>query len=352
MKLIHVADIHLGSKMTAKLSEEKSKIRKAELRSTFSRLVDLMEQEGISVMLLSGDVFDSDRPYKQDKVFFYNLVRNHPAIDFLYLKGNHDRDISYTEEDLPNLKVFGEEWTSYTYGDVVIHGIEMAPQNALSFYTTLPTDKTKTNIVMLHGQDSVTPGMDNIVLSRLADKGIDYLALGHIHAHKVGRLDSRGTWAYSGCLEGRGFDECDVKGYVEIEVGDTLTTTFRPFAARTIVELSLDITDTKDTFDAYQAVRKRIQNKDDLYRIYLTGSPAYDTDGMAKELEEYLTNDCFFSSVKDKTTTPVCAEDYLGDISLAGEFVRTVLDSSDYTEEEKQQILKTGLKALIDKEVE
>ena len=39
------------------------------------------------------------------------------------------------------------------------------------------------------------------------EKNIDYLALGHVHEYRSGQLDGRGVWAYSGCPEGRGFDE-------------------------------------------------------------------------------------------------------------------------------------------------
>ena len=33
-----------------------------------------------------------------------------------------------------------------------------------------------------------------------------------IHKYKKEKLDNRGVYCYSGCLEGRGFDECGEKG--------------------------------------------------------------------------------------------------------------------------------------------
>ena len=137
MKMIHCADIHLGSKMEAKLPKEKADERKAEVRASFEKMVQYAKDEDVRAILLAGDVFDSDRPLKKDKAFFYDVVRHNPEIDFLYLRGNHDSMESYTETDLDNLKIFGREWKSYDYGDITVAGIEMAPENAISLYASL-----------------------------------------------------------------------------------------------------------------------------------------------------------------------------------------------------------------------
>lgn len=61
----------------------------------------------------------------------------------------------------------------------------------------------------------------------LRGRGIDYLALGHVHSFRQEKLDEQGIWCYSGCLEGRGFDECGTKGYVMLEtVAQHLVPTF------------------------------------------------------------------------------------------------------------------------------
>ena len=123
-KFIHCADVHLGSKMEAKLPRAKVEQRRSEVRATFNRMIDYARENGVRAILMSGDVFDSDRPLRRDKEFFYNVVRENPDIDFLYLRGNHDSKESYTEYGLMNLKTFSAEWSSYSYGDVDITGIE------------------------------------------------------------------------------------------------------------------------------------------------------------------------------------------------------------------------------------
>ena len=129
------------------------------------------------------------------------ITQNNPDIDFLYLNGNHDKEGSYSVCGYNNLKMFSkDDFTSYTYGNVVISGIETDENNCESFYSKLELDKSKLNIVMLHGDVSNSRGKDLVKISDLRDKGIDYLALGHIHSHKDGRIDDRGVWAFPGCL--------------------------------------------------------------------------------------------------------------------------------------------------------
>ena len=85
VKIIHTADIHLGSRMDSRFSKEIAGERKAELRNTFKRLVEYAKENGVSVIMLCGDVFDSDRPFKKDKDFFYSVITANPDIDLLYL---------------------------------------------------------------------------------------------------------------------------------------------------------------------------------------------------------------------------------------------------------------------------
>ena len=72
MKIIHTADIHLGSKIN-KFPKDISNERKQEIRNSFLRMVNYANENGVSLILLSGDVFDSDKPFKKDKDFLYKL---------------------------------------------------------------------------------------------------------------------------------------------------------------------------------------------------------------------------------------------------------------------------------------
>ena len=353
LKLIHCADVHLGSKMEAKLPKEKAEERRGEVRKTFHRMVEFAKKEGVRAILLAGDIFDSDRPLKRDKEFFYDVVKGNPEIDFLYLRGNHDSEESYIEGGIENLKTFSEEWTGYDYGEVYICALELSKQNALSLYSTLKLDENRKNIVMLHGQIANASGVDKINLNKLAEKRIDYLALGHIHSYGENRLDERGRYAYSGCLEGRGFDECGEKGFVLLEIGEEISRRFIPFAQRKIDEYTVDITDTENYYEAYQTIKNRVKiNASDLYRLHLTGEIGYEHDTLAEDIARLLSAECYFVSVKDKTLQKIDPLAYEGDVSLRGEFVRMVLANPNWDDEKKSRVITLGLKALADREVE
>lgn len=351
MKIIHTADIHLGSKMDSRLPRKIADERKRELRNTFRRMVDYAAENGVSVILLCGDIFDSDRPYKKDKDFFYGVVQDTPGIDFLYLRGNHDTEGAMPEELPENLKLFSDTWTYYTYGDVTVAGVEIGEGNRASYEAGLVLDKDKLNIAMLHGQ--VGDGAD-IRIKRLRDKNIDYLALGHVHKYMEGRIDARGSYAYCGCPEGRGFDETGERGFILLDIENRrIARRFIPFAARTIREERVDVSGCETAYQAYTAVRGSVGfRKEDICRIYLTGEVDYDIDGLAADVEKYLEGSCCLCSVKDKTRRKIDVEAFKKDLSLRGEFVRTVLAQTDMSEDDKMTAIRCGLRALDGKEIE
>lgn len=349
MKLLHAADLHLGSKLDSVFPKAIADKRRAEVRASFQRMIEYAEENGISVILLAGDVFDSDTPTLKDKDFFKSAVKAHPDIDFLYLRGNHDK--ADFGETIDNLKTFSSVWTSYTYGDVVVTGLERSEENASSYYTSLSLDPEKTNIVMLHGQIESADGPDSISLFKLRDKNIDYLALGHIHSYAVHKLDARGNAVYAGCLEGRGFDETGEKGFVLVDTDREIKHTFISFSRQPIDKVTLDLSGIDTLYDVIETAKAAITDRSAIYRIELVGRSAI-TDLKEKDIESALSPYCAFVSVKSYVKKTIDIHAYDGDLSLLGEFVRGVWASEDYTDEEKTEIILYGLKALRGEEVE
>lgn len=353
MKILHTADLHLGSKLESKFTKEISDKRKKEVLGTFGRMIEYAKRNEIKIIILSGDVFDADKPSIKDKNFFYSAVKNNPEIDFLYLNGNHDKEGSYTETDVPNLKTFTKEsLTSYTYGNVCISGIEMNKENAETFYSEISLDEKMINILMLHGEASDSVGCDKVKIDLLKNRGIDYLALGHIHSFKSGKIDERGIYVNPGCPEGRGFDECGEKGFAVIDIDETLKYEFVPFSFRVIHDLKIDISDAKDLYEAIEIVKKKVNDIDrvDILNITLTGEVPADCDISESDIETQI-NDFFFTYVKNTTKTKIDVHDYDDDKSLIGEFIRNVNSSDKYSPEMKEKLIITGLKILNGREV-
>lgn len=347
MKIFHLADLHLGSEMNARLSKERARLRREEICIAFDRVVERAKREGVRAILLSGDVFDVSVPTARDKEFFYDVVRQAPDVLFFYLKGNHD-DAEVTET-LPNLKTFtSDAWTTYSLEDgVTVSGIELTASNADGYYDTLHLDGNKTNIVMLHGQVSESKGEEKIQVKSLAGKGIDYLALGHIHSYQDGRLDARGAYAYSGCLEPRGFDELGPKGFVRLEAGQGVSYAFEENSLRRAYLQELDVSGLTGLAEVLQKAEQELTvSEDDILRLVLVGEAAFDMDGAVNMLQNRWREKCFALSVKDETERALDLSKYDGQVSIEAEFIRVVMANEKLTERQKKEVISLGLKAL------
>ena len=64
VKIVHAADFHLDSAFGA-LSGEQARQRRRESRELLTRLADYVNQNGVDVVLLAGDLFDSDTTYRE-----------------------------------------------------------------------------------------------------------------------------------------------------------------------------------------------------------------------------------------------------------------------------------------------
>ena len=337
MKIIHSADIHLGSKIEAKLPKDKADIRKTEVRQAFNKMVSYAALHEIKIIMISGDLFDSGVPLKKDKDYFYSVVRNNPDIDFIYLRGNHDIKEIYSENIPENLKTFSEEWTTYIYGNVSISGIELTENNYKNAGLRLDLPADTTNIVMLHGQPDKLP---------VLKENVDYVALGHLHTFAEIESNIRGKCVYSGCLEGRGFDEAGTKGFVVVDT-DKISYKFIPNSIRVIENFKIDVSKARDSYEAYKIIKNEINTDSrNLCRIEIFGEIIFDGEYLASDIEEYLSDDYFFVYVKDETTQKSDFEQIAKENSLKGEFVRTVLASGQYTEEQKERIISVGIKAF------
>ena len=59
MKILHCADIHLDSAMTANLDKDKARERRSELLASFKDMVGYAVKECIGVIIIAGDLFDT-----------------------------------------------------------------------------------------------------------------------------------------------------------------------------------------------------------------------------------------------------------------------------------------------------
>ncbi|MBE6554388.1 MAG: DNA repair exonuclease [Ruminococcaceae bacterium] len=349
MKLIHCADLHLDSPMETNLPPDRARERKAEILSTFAKLVRLADEGGVSGILIAGDLFDSNHVTKKTERYVLDLIASHPDLYFFYLAGNHDRASSLRlMADKPeNLCTFDDGWRSYQFGEVTVTGSERPDPDTLSL------DPDAVNIVLMHGQEGSGRGEESIRFSRLKGKHIDYLALGHLHEYRTAQIDARCTACYAGCLEGRGFDECGQKGYVLLEADHgKLTHRFAPIARRTLHTVHCDVTGYTSQLDLENRLLDAVREipASDLVKAVLTGSFAGEAQFDLSHLGNLLSERFYFAKLRDETRLLINPDDYRHDISLKGEFVRRVMASS-LPESEKERVIACGFRALMGEEV-
>ncbi len=364
MKIIHCADLHLDSKMTTNLSREQAKERKNEILRTYVHMVDYAKANDVRVILIAGDLFDTRNVSAMVRNTVKDTIVSNPQIDFLYLRGNHDNDnfLSKLDEMPANLKLFSDEWTSYDYleGKVVITGLELTGDNRLTAYNSLVLAHDSYNIVTLHGQAGEyksAHAAENISLSDLKNKNIDYLALGHVHSYVCEKLDARGTYCYCGCLEGRGFDECGQKGFVLIDIDEqTLAANIKTVSCstRTLYTLPVDVTGVMTTNEAAKRIESVINTKpfpsNSLVKIVLTGALNVECELNPEYLSELFSDYYYFVKLENATTLQINYSDYEKDESLKGEFVRMVRNS-DLDEAKKSEVIRCGIMALSGEEI-
>ena len=64
VRILHAADFHLDSAFTD-LNEQQARQRRQESRDLTRRMVEYANDHGVQLMLLAGDLFDSDSIYGQ-----------------------------------------------------------------------------------------------------------------------------------------------------------------------------------------------------------------------------------------------------------------------------------------------
>ncbi len=364
MRLIHCADLHLGAALTTHLDIKRAKERREELLATLGKIIQMAREVQACAILIAGDLFDTSRVTQTTRRYVGDLVRQNNDLQFIYVSGNHDRDVSPLFDDNGPPKnwtdLSGNDWKSF----VINEGDETVTVSGLSNLTNRSRYKTVPkidgfHIVMLHGEVSHTASVANdmISLPRLEERGISYLALGHEHSYREDRLGADGIWCYCGCPEGRGFDECGEKGVVMLEVHPNqtraLTTSFLPIATRTLHQISVNIDTCAGMHEMVAMIQERTADipASDMVSVTLVGeiSPEVSVDeGM---LQTLLQERFFVCRIENHTTLALQIDSYRYDISLKGEFIRTVM-AAKLSPQERDRIIVCGLRALRGEESE
>lgn len=347
MKILHCADLHLGSPLTARLSGEKRAMRRSELTASFFTLVRAAKEAGVTAFFLSGDIFDSTATAEVHISDFLTEIEKNPKIGFYYIPGNHEKDLLKGRVLPTNLYTFGDEWRCYSFPGVTITGRDL-PTDGM--FSSLNLPRGTMNFVLLHG--SATEGSTGeIPLARAAGKNIDYLALGHYHAFTKLTIDARGVAVYPGSPEGRGFDETGEHGCVLIDT-DGARPTFR--FVRTARRLYLTPEVSLDRAENAAEIERRADaalagvSRESAVRLTFVGTnPGFPLP--TASLTYRYGKEFFLFEIKDKSTPDLRRAAIASPLARA--FIASCEEDATLSEEERRTVLTMGLSALAGEEI-
>lgn len=326
LKIIHGADFHLDSPF-AGLSPERAAQRRGEQRELLNRLVGLAREKRADLVLLAGDLLDSERVYPETAQTLRAALADIPCPVYI-APGNHDfysRRSIWAALDWPeNVHIFtGDVPEQIDLPGCTLWGRAFtdAHQDACPLAGIIVPDDGRLHIACLHGCVGTRNDYGPITPADIASSALDYLALGHVH-QGVGLQKEGGTfWAYPGCPEGRGFDEPGEKGvlYVEAEPGH-VTAQFVPLARRRYEIVPVDITGEADLPAAVRAaVPGDTENL--ICRVILTGEgPSPDLTA----LDRALSPEFYGLTLMDRTRLPRNLWARREEDALTGLFLRSM----------------------------
>ena len=223
LRLLHTADVHLGARH-ADLGEQAAAQRERQF-AAFRATVDLALEEKVDLVLIAGDLFDSNtQPRRSVERVAAELKRLAEAtIRTVIIPGTHDvydgasvyraydlAALAGLPPDTDHLVVLTPDRPDALLGplDVVVHGrvfaTKRAPHSPLARLDVADDDRATWHVGLVHGSLAIPEKTEHgevvFTSEEVAASHLDYLALGHWHSTQRGRAGAT-VWAYSGAPE-------------------------------------------------------------------------------------------------------------------------------------------------------
>ncbi len=385
LRLLHTADVHLGARH-ADLGEQAATQRERQF-AAFEATVALALSERVDLVLIAGDLFDSNtQPARTVQRVAAQLRRlTEAAIRTVIIPGTHDvydRASVYRAYDLPALAGVAPDSDAVVVLtpdrpevvlpalDAVVFGrvfaTKRAPHSPLHNFNASTEQRATWKIGLIHGAVAI-PGRtdgDEVVVTReeIAASGLDYLALGHWHSATGGTAGSV-RYAYSGSPEPVAIDQ-DGAGRVLLvtldKQGDArqVAVEERTIGRTTFQRVEIDVGSVRDQPALVDQLAAR-PDPDLVLDVRLTGILPDELDLQLDEIEQALAGRFLRVRVRDFSVPALPEGPLPPPDTVAGAFVRGLESQIAATERGEQpedarelrEVLRLGRLLLDGREV-
>ena len=350
LRLLHMADVHLGARHTD-LGEQAAAQRERQF-AAFQAAVELALAEKVDLVLIAGDLFDSNtQPRRSVERVAAELKRLAAAkVRTVIIPGTHDvydRSSLYRVHDLAALAGSTQDDDLVTVltpdvpsvhlavCDVIVHGpvfaAKRAPHSPLRDLRVTAGEGATWHVGMVHGSLAIPDrtDRDEVVFTReeIEASGLDYLALGHWHSAQQGRAGGT-TWAYAGAPEPVAVTQDGAGKVLLVELDETNGTRSVRVEERTVgrtrfEKLDLDAATIGDQPALVAAISARA-DPDLVVDVRLTGVRPDELDLAIDEIEERLKGSFLKLRVRDQSLPALTHGSLPSPDTIPGAFIRNV----------------------------
>lgn len=373
IKILQCSDIHLDTPYTG-ISAEKSEERRRQLRDSFIRMMQYVQNRGIDVVLMCGDIFDTEYATNTTAEVLIREFCACPDTTFIITPGRTDYyngNPIYTSGRLPsNCRVVSSSALTridLDHLNVTVYAWAFTepnmPENPL--YGRRVDDVSRINIVAGYADLDGAIGSQRCPISTedLKTFGADYYAFGSRHeASDVGRVGAS-FYTYCGSLECTGFENPGIGGANLIMIDtneESLSIDVRKFAfghMRFYTEV-IDITGINAYNEIINRISRLISEKkygiETALRVELVGY--LDPRFIVPKNFECEAFGLYHFDIVDKTLPLFGTENFKRDMSVKGELFRNLLSRLEGDNEEDRLVaaraFRVGLAALEGREID